>query len=531
VRIDVPALTERLHLLQLVRALVAAATVAFALVLPGRFTVGPAAVAVTTALLLATTTAVELARRNGRLTVEAAVRTLLLADAAFLALTTAWSGQATSPLLPSALLELVAVTILLSWRAGVEAALFDSLAFAGAHAGVLIGVVPGTGEPVEIRSVAAVVLAFGACTALTAACSSYDRRALRQSRRHFQALSRLALALEHQAGTDTVSSVLADHLGRHLGFPRVAVLVPSPHATLAVTWMRGQLTCADLPSGLVDDPLVRPALRDHEPVLRPATDVGSVDSVVARALPGAAQVAVVAMRTTGDELGGVVAVAGTGARALTAGAAEVLRQAAAHGASALRVSGLLAELERRAARDPLTGLANRRSLDDHLDRELSRSRREGLPLSLILFDLDHFKAINDEHGHQVGDQVLHAVARSLAVGVRDVDLPARYGGEEFVVLLPGTTLPDAVLTADRLRYGIADAGSPLPVTISAGVASFPQPARTGAELLALADAALYEAKRSGRDRVVTAPTAARPAAAPAPVPARARSGAAPRRSA
>jgi diguanylate cyclase (GGDEF)-like protein len=530
VRPDLPALPERLNLLQVVRAVIGSVSVGLAIALPLRFAVAPAAAATAAVLLLVTTALTEHGRRSRRLTETASLRVLLGIDAVFLAVTTGWSGQAASPLLPFAVVHLVAVTILLSWRGGAEALAYDAVAFAGAAAAVSTGLLPSSEPPATLVSLGAILLAFAATTALTAACSSYDQRALRQSRRHFRALSELALRLEAVSGSAAISDVLAEHLGRRLGFPRVAVLLPDRHRITIVTWSPDGLTRREISGSLTGDALVRSSLRAHRPVVLGAGDIDLDGSVVSAALPGAAQTAVMAMRTGGLDLAGAIAVEWSRPESLPAGTADVLRLAAAHGAAALRSSRLLAEVEHRAARDPLTGLANRRSLDDSLDRELSRARREGASLSLVLLDVDHFKAINDGHGHQVGDEVLAIVARTLAETVRDMDLVARYGGEEFVVLLPGTALDDAMGTAERLRTAVARQQAPAPVTVSAGVATFPDQAPSGAELLVLADRALYEAKRAGRNRVVAssgerAERAARPTAAPATVgaPARRRS--------
>jgi diguanylate cyclase (GGDEF)-like protein len=167
------------------------------------------------------------------------------------------------------------------------------------------------------------------------------------------------------------------------------------------------------------------------------------------------------------------------------------------------------QLERDAWTDALTGLHNRRWLDDRLVRMVARHARAATPLSLLVVDIDHFKGINDCHGHAAGDAVLAAVARTVMTSMRPTDLAARYGGEEIVVILPETQLAGAVVAADRLRRRIADttveapSGSHLPaVTVSIGVAEL-RPGETAEALFARADAALYAAKRAGRDRVET----------------------------
>ncbi len=167
------------------------------------------------------------------------------------------------------------------------------------------------------------------------------------------------------------------------------------------------------------------------------------------------------------------------------------------------------ELERVAYEDSLTGLANRRYFLAEAERAAARAERHGQALSLILFDLDHFKRINDEHGHQAGDDVLCRVAERARKSLRTEDMPARWGGEEFVVLLPLTPLPAAMLVANRLRTAIGSTPTPtsagaLKVTCSCGVAQRRR-AEPITELIARADAALYKAKDSGRNACVAAP--------------------------
>lgn len=152
--------------------------------------------------------------------------------------------------------------------------------------------------------------------------------------------------------------------------------------------------------------------------------------------------------------------------------------------------------------DPLTGLANRRHFDTAIAIEVERARERGHPLSLVLMDLDHFKAMNDEWGHAAGDRILRAVADRMQGSIRQSDLLVRYGGEEFVAVMPGLPLPDAVSAAGRLRERIA--AEPVdelpPVTASFGVAAL-RDGESAEDLVARADAAMYRAKAAGRNRV------------------------------
>jgi diguanylate cyclase (GGDEF)-like protein len=162
--------------------------------------------------------------------------------------------------------------------------------------------------------------------------------------------------------------------------------------------------------------------------------------------------------------------------------------------------------EEQASTDHLTGLANRRRFERQLEREVARTARHGRPFTLITLDIDHFKRVNDTHGHEAGDDAIKCIARVLQEGTRGIDLAARIGGEEFAVILTETTLAGAIDVAERLRLAIKTVEVPGVGQIAAsfGVAECPSQAETGRELLARADAALYEAKREGRDRVAQA---------------------------
>jgi two-component system cell cycle response regulator len=162
--------------------------------------------------------------------------------------------------------------------------------------------------------------------------------------------------------------------------------------------------------------------------------------------------------------------------------------------------------------DALTGLLNRRALDESMAVEVARALRYGSPLSIAVLDVDHFKRVNDTYGHTVGDDVLRAVARTVLDGLRKTDIAARFGGEEMVVVMPHTDLSGAAEVADRLRVAVRATehwvgAQSFAVTASFGVAGMSLPdttegPRSSEELFSLADASLYAAKREGRDRVV-----------------------------
>jgi diguanylate cyclase (GGDEF)-like protein len=160
---------------------------------------------------------------------------------------------------------------------------------------------------------------------------------------------------------------------------------------------------------------------------------------------------------------------------------------------------MLEKLAELSVTDDLTALANRRLLRQRLAEETMRSARSGRPFALLMIDLDHFKEVNDQHGHQVGDSVLRQCASTLKECLRGSDLVARYGGEEFCILLPETSARGARLVAERLRQAVAQLSAPVP-TISVGVA-MSEPASSADDLIRHADEALYRAKTAGRNRV------------------------------
>jgi diguanylate cyclase (GGDEF)-like protein len=177
-------------------------------------------------------------------------------------------------------------------------------------------------------------------------------------------------------------------------------------------------------------------------------------------------------------------------------------------AMAVENARLFDEVQRLATLDGLTGTYNRRHFMELAHLAFESARRFGQPLTAVMLDVDHFKAINDEYGHHVGDQVLRSLAERCRSALRTIDHLGRYGGEEFAILLPGTTRHNAAtILAERIRHRVAeepihtDAG-PVRVTVSVGVAAMEPATRNPEELFKRADAALYEAKQAGRNRVV-----------------------------
>jgi diguanylate cyclase (GGDEF)-like protein len=180
-----------------------------------------------------------------------------------------------------------------------------------------------------------------------------------------------------------------------------------------------------------------------------------------------------------------------------------------HLAVSLHNTVLYEKVKDLSMRDSMTGLYNFRHFLETLRQEIERAERYDEPLSCIMLDIDNFKSVNDNYGHQVGDLVLKELARSVSISVRSSDIPARYGGDEFCIVLPKTDKNLALKLAQRLmtqfsgkEIRITDESQRVKVTISIGIAAFPEDTRNMDELMRMADEALYRAKSQGKNRIV-----------------------------
>jgi diguanylate cyclase (GGDEF)-like protein len=252
---------------------------------------------------------------------------------------------------------------------------------------------------------------------------------------------------------------------------------------------------------------VEEALREAERTVLEAGDIGEAGK-------GSTHVIAVPMGTaeSGGYIHGLITVVRPG-EPFSADDRELLRSLAAQATLALENVDLHLQVSRQAVTDELTGLANHGRFQDLLVAEVEQVRRYHHPLGLIMLDIDDFKSVNDTYGHQQGDVVLRRVARVLAANSREVDYPARYGGEELAVILPHTDLEGAHAIAERIRMSIEvlriprmDEQGVLKITASLGVAASNEGNKDA--LIAEADAALYEAKRQGKNRTVSAPSQA-----------------------
>ena len=508
---DLVPISDRLAVLLIAR-LAIAASVMIAVGLVGQLVPDPSKTVFMAAVLYAgLTAAVELTRRKLGWRGLLGVSALLVVDGIFLAYVVAQTGGSDSLLVFLIYFHIVAVTLVASYRTGLKVAIWHAALMVGGSSAVVAfylneeqGSIDGA---TAFRATSLLILAVGA-----AAFSSLNERGLNHSRRQIQSLLDLSSDLERAEHSVGICSVLAAHVKGRLRFRRVVVIGPQIGRLIgAAEDERGPVTFEAPPMHLSRG-VIGECFHNRTPELLRSLDPED-DALLDRLMPFAHNVVAVPLLADGDPVGAVVAEwAGTRWSGMPASAAATLMQSAAHTAMSLRNRLLLAEVDRLARHDRLTGLSNRLEFDEALDREFSRAQRTGDPLSLVLVDVDHFKDVNDTHGHQVGDEVLRSIGTSLAGLVRREDVAARYGGEEFVVLLPGIETAGAAVFAERVRVGLAEQVDIVRITVSAGVAGYPDHAQSLAELVGRSDAALYDAKRAGRNRVVTSSHRAVPVA-------------------
>jgi two-component system cell cycle response regulator len=505
---DLDRLAERFGALLVVRFGIAITVLVVAALAPSVIGITVAVVGPVTGAYMVFAVLAEVARRRGKWPID--IQSVMqLVDVAYIALIMAPTGGPRSQLVFLLYVHLIAVTLLGNHRTGLRMALIDSFVFVmlytfslNARVSRLVG---GPGSPVSKPPTSAVVLSILAFW-LVAGCTSFyswvNERELRRGTYELKGLAEMSAALERATCPEDIMHVLLARSVEAFGFARGAVLLRLPDGTTAMSTVpSGQGTKVDHSAEPArPDVVVERAWAEHGPVLVRALDP-LLDATLDRLLPDALNVVVLPLTAEGEPLGALaVERGGPFGVKLPVRAVTMLNQFAANAAMAVRNRRLIAEVERLASEDGLTGLANRRVFEDVLAREVTRSRRTYEPVSLVVFDVDHFKRVNDTFGHQAGDDVLRQVAQVLAAAARDVDLVARYGGEEFTVILPNCNLDDAVRVAERMRSSLSGHPRLEGVTLSAGVAAIPTNAVDEESLIAAADEAMYTSKRAGRDR-------------------------------
>jgi diguanylate cyclase (GGDEF)-like protein len=505
---ELTSLEERLGLLLIVRIGVVVLVVLGALLVPKQVAFGVSQIGPICAAYLVTAAAAEWYRRS-RLTGRMLVHRLLLPlDAVFLAIVSTPSGGPRSPLVILFAVQLIAVTLLASERAGIRMALWDSFLFLfiptlslSSRIGAMLGVHQVAAPPASQTAVA--IMGFWVVAICTAFFSSVSERELRRSKTETAALAEMASELEGETGEQEILSILLRTLVESFPFLRGAMW--SVHGKrpvgLVLRARDAKVVSAPVPPLARGDSVTAQAWSVRGAVLVRKLSPDD-DPVASGLLPSATNVVVLPLEVNGTESGLILLEHGGNplSARLPKRTLVMLGQFAAHAALCLRNARLLAERERLAAIDGLTGLANRREFDTVLAREVSRSTRLGEPLSLVVFDVDHFKSVNDTRGHLAGDQVLRSIGEVLAGSVREMDLVARYGGEEFATVLPRCDQADAVHVVDRIYSALRVRADLDGVTLSAGVATLPMNAGDGLSLVAAADESLYASKRAGRNR-------------------------------
>ncbi len=505
---DLVPLGERLRWLRYFR--VAAAIVVGTCIfwLPEQFRVEAGPIATVTLLYLSVTLWGEgLWHRFGKrgLTLFGA---LLIADGMYIAWV-AWAATVPdSPLRALIIVHIVTVTLLASFRTGLKLAMWHSLlvlwafhlkeaqifAMGGSDTDGLTGV--------EYRALVVSIAIFWIAGIATAAFSAVNERELRRRRFDIEALAMLANRLERSAEPDEVAELLVEASADAFGFDRL-LLIGYDEGRMKVLDHRGATVSEQSEQGA--SPLATHALDMRTTLLvnkvTPADDLWLCDL-----FPDARNMVLVPLQADASVTVGVL-VCEHGMRTdsrIEQRVVSMLERFAFTAALALHKAQLLERLQHTASTDGLTGVANRRSFDSYIGREIARATRTGAPLSLVMVDIDHFKKLNDTLGHVAGDEVLRQVAHGLSEASRAVDIVSRYGGEEFAVLLPGTNRETADLVASRLHEAVPESVSRVPVTASMGIATFPEDAPDGITLIEAADSALYAAKRGGRNRYVHA---------------------------
>jgi diguanylate cyclase (GGDEF)-like protein len=456
---------------------------------------------VSAAFLLLSAT-VEAVRRMGGRRGLLVVGGMLLVDGAYLAWVMYQTGGTQSPLRFLVYIHVIAVTLLASYRTGLKIALWHSLMYFAvfyAQAARILAPVEPQAETGRLPDSSVFnIIALWLVALVTTLFSSVNERELRRRKRDVEALAEMAEHLEEASEPRDVAAIVLGSLCDTFGFTR-GVLLASPQGDdLNPLAFRGPGEVAEVSPGL--DSCVRKAWAQRETLLLKKLAPES-DPQLSSLLPFATGIVLIPLFDEAHPVG-VVAVEqpGRGTR-IERHVVQMADQFASHAALALRNAWLLQQVRKMADTDGLTGIANRRTFEHTLARELSRAERNGEQVTLVMIDVDHFKDLNDAHGHQTGDEVLKAIAATLTLNCRDFDTPARYGGEEFAVILPSCSVAESLIAAERLRKGINKGDLPVTATASAGVATFPTHAGDPAALIRAADEALYESKRGGRDRV------------------------------
>jgi diguanylate cyclase (GGDEF)-like protein len=436
---------------------------------------------------------------------------ILMIDGAFLAWVTYALAGTASPVRFLILIHLITVALLASYRTGLKLALWDTLLLLMTYHAQEGGLIPTpTGENIalgdtEFRLLVSYILVFWVVVIVTAAFSAVNERELRRRRYDLEALAKFSLRLESVTKGSDVAEILTETVADEFGFERIVFFGAREGDIFLMHGKGAEELPPDAPRPGEGQFLARIA-SSHETLLVSKFDAEE-DPGLAALLPGCQNLVMAPLNAEGRSVGLLICEHGmrSGSR-IERRVISMLERLVSQSALALQNAWLLEMLERYASTDGLTGIANRRSFEEALGRDVSKAIRTQGQLSLVMLDIDHFKQLNDVHGHVVGDRVLRRVAEILDREVRGADMVARYGGEEFVMIVSGLGEADAVAAAERLRTAIELDSSEPRVTASFGVATYPDDSMDGSSLLEAADTALYQSKHDGRNRVTAAST-------------------------
>ena len=433
---------------------------------------------------------------------------VLMVDGVFLAWAAYVTGGSGSPVRYLIVLHLIAAALLASHRTGMKLAMWHSIlllcVYYAQQGGLLRPLTEDAGPAIgtPFQQLVAYSGVFWLVAIVTSSFSAINERELRRRRFDLEALAVMAGRLEEATGSAEAAAVLVETVADTFDVERAVVLAAAGGEVLGVLAARGEVAETEIPAD--GDAIVRAALAERRPQLAGGLDPRT-DPALAAALPDARNVIVIPLHAGRTGLGVlVVEHPMRAASRVERRVVGMLERFGSHAALALRNAWLLEEIQHLAATDALTGIANRGTFQRTLSQELSRAERSGGTVGLVMFDIDHFKKLNDTHGHQAGDEVLRGVGRLLDTSSRPYDTPARYGGEEFAVVLPDSDADTALMVGERLRAAIEAAPFAPPVTVSVGVATFPRDAADGEALIRAADEALYASKHGGRNRVSAA---------------------------
>lgn len=495
---------ERVGYLQILRIAFCFLAIASATFTPEILGVRPSDFAAPTTVYLIVIGAFEAIRKT-RWGAAATTTLMLLLDGLFLAWVSYASGSAQSPLRFLLYMHVIAVTLLVSHKAGVRIAFWHSLLIFLVFHAELSGVIAAQGltareleqvgagvyQPAIFNALALWLVALG-----TAPFSRLNERELRRRKGDLEVLAETARQFEDTSSAGEVASVLVERVCAAFGFRRGFVLAGEAGGLELIARYGFDSPPSDrrfaAGSAIVD------AWERRDAIL--LSRVREDDETLNVLMPEGRNILVAPLVADGQPLGVLVVENHDDGAFIQRRIVSMVSQFASHGALAMRNASLLEQVQRLAATDALTGVANRRTFEKVLQAEISRAARSRSDVTLIMLDIDRFKSLNDEFGHQAGDEVLIRVGDALRKACRESDTPARYGGEEFAVLMPACSPDEAMIAAERLRKRIAAIATVRPITFSAGIATFPVHAVSAEDLIARADDALYQSKRSGRDR-------------------------------